>query len=283
MGYVFEGERVPSETELKNREAVFSKAVESGINYLDITTPAEAVVYGKVMKNLGESMYVGYADYRLGFGAEGRRHAGAVLEEIDEGLRRLKVDCIDLLREITVSAGFLSDDEIELIIEAFQTARDQGKVRFLGFSSHRRDFLFHLLEHYSEAIDAVLFPFPFGARMDPKNSLFSLTNKTKVGAICIKPFHGCSLFESKLKSAPIQHLTSDALAQLALRSAMDTPEMNCVLAGMSDLDELENAVQCVPRCPLNPQEREWIESIGSQEFESMLTKDTAWLKEWRLV
>jgi len=276
----FPNDEVPDDA-LKNREGRFAKACELGMNYLDITTPAEALVYGQVMKNLKIKMYVGYSDYLLCMRAKQQRTIAALMKEIDEGLRRLQVDCVDIFREQADTGGNHTDDEIKILVETFQKAHEQGKVKYLGMSSHSRPFLMHVIEIFPE-FSMVIFPFPFGAKLDPKNSIFTLAAQKDVGVACVKPFNGGSLFRMGDKPKAIQDLSSDQIAALALRSAIEVKEMTCILPSMSEDSEVVNAARCAIAGPLNKEERELRDLLAPQAT-AMLSPGYAWLRDWQVV
>jgi predicted aldo/keto reductase-like oxidoreductase len=276
----FDKDIVPDDA-FENRKAAFTRAVELGINYLDLTTPAEALVYGKVMKECGVRMYVGYSDHILCMRNPKQRTVEALMREIDEGLRRLQVDCIDIFREQADMGGRHTDDEVKVLVETFLKAREQGKVKYLGMSSHSRPFLIHVVETFPE-FTQVIFPFPFGANLDPKKSLFKVAAKNDVGISCIKPFNGGSLFRMKNQSPEVEALEGNALASLSLRTAVSIEEMTCVLPGMTTPAEVENAARCATAPPLGDNEQELIKKMGRQ-VASALPRSYRWLRQWETV
>lgn len=275
---VFKDDKLPPDA-LKNREAAFAKAVECGINYLDITTPAEAAIYGQAMKNLGVKMYVGYSDHILCMRNKDNRNVPALMKEIDEGLRRLQVDCIDIFREQADMGGRHTDDEMKVLVETFMKAREQGKVKHLGVSSHNREFLTHVVETFPE-FEMVIFPFPFGSKIDPKKSLFKEAAKRDVGIACIKPFHGGSLFRTEIKE--YKEMSDHKLAALALRATQEIKEMTCILPGLTLPGEVENAVTCTTAPPLSQHERDLLGLVGMSGY-AHLPRGYKWLRDWETV
>jgi predicted aldo/keto reductase-like oxidoreductase len=275
---IFQDDKLPPEA-LANREAAFAQAVECGINYLDITTPAEAAIYGQAMKNLGVKMHVGYSDHILCMRNPDNRNVDALMREIDEGLRRLQVGCIEIFREQADMGGRNTDDEVKVLIETFLKAREQGKVKHLGVSSHSRPWLIHIVETFPE-IEMVIFPFPFGARLDPRKSLFKVAGKNDVGIACIKPFNGGSLFRTRVEDA--QKLSQDELAALVLRRTQEVEEMTCILPGMTLPSEVVNASRCAKAPGLSDEERQILEEMGGQAY-AALPDCYAWLRDWATV
>src|SRR5438270_7817206 len=94
------------------------------------------------------------------------RGAGLALKMLDESLRRLQTDRLDLWQ--VHGMGFDNDPELAYakggVIEALDQAKQQGKVRFVGFTGHK-DPLFHLrMLELGYAFDTVQMPLnPFDA------------------------------------------------------------------------------------------------------------------------
>ncbi|MBM3476450.1 MAG: hypothetical protein FJX75_24525, partial [Armatimonadetes bacterium] len=143
----FPGDVPPPDVQ-RDREDVVGRAIDLGVNYVDITTPAEATVYGTVLKALGERMYIGYSDYILCIRNPANRTPDKIMLEIDEGLRRLKMDCMDIFRPQALTDGNHTDDEIKVVIETAMKAKEQGKIRHLGMSSHSREFHMRVMEKF---------------------------------------------------------------------------------------------------------------------------------------
>jgi predicted aldo/keto reductase-like oxidoreductase len=111
-----------------------------------------------------------------------------------ENYRLLKTDWIDIFQFHNVS----NQEALQQILasqgayEAVAKARDAGKIRFIGISSHSiqtameavKTGLFHTLQ----------FPFNF-IENDPANELFPFALQKNVGIIGMKPFGG-GLLES---------------------------------------------------------------------------------------
>ncbi|MHC4489850.1 MAG: hypothetical protein ACYSW7_11870, partial [Planctomycetota bacterium] len=61
----FANDEVPGDV-AKNRSEVISACIDTGINYLDITTAAECLSYGVALKGRRDKMYVGADIHNLG-------------------------------------------------------------------------------------------------------------------------------------------------------------------------------------------------------------------------
>ena len=130
-----------------------SQAIDRGINYFDV-----APTYGNAEERLGPAL----APYRrsvfLACKTHERTARGARLE-LHRSLERLQTDRFDLYQLHAIST--LGEVEQVLApggaIEALIDARQQGLIRFIGFSAHSDDAAVALLERFP--FDTILFPF----------------------------------------------------------------------------------------------------------------------------
>ena len=123
-----------------------------------------------------------------------QRDANGAAAHIDTSLKQLKTDWIDIYQFHNVS----NQEALQQILapqgayEAACKARDAGKIRFIGISSHSiqtalealKTGLFHTLQ----------FPFNF-IENDPASELFPFARQNEVGIIGMKPLGG-GLLES---------------------------------------------------------------------------------------
>jgi len=130
------------------------ECLDCGLNYFDV-----APFYGD-----------GEAEEKVGIALEPvrrkvflasktlQRDAAGARSELECSLRRLRTDHVDLYQFHAVTTV----KEVERILaeggaaEAFVKAREEGKVRFLGFSAHSVEAALALLEQFP--VDSVLFP-----------------------------------------------------------------------------------------------------------------------------
>jgi aryl-alcohol dehydrogenase-like predicted oxidoreductase len=136
---------------------IVAEALQRGINYFDVSP-----FYGD-----------GEAEQKMGIALESHRDriflacktmersAKGAQFELERSLDRLRTDHFDLYQFHT-----LSDlDEVEEIfapggaMEAFQRARKQGKIRYIGFSAHSVEAALAMLDRFQ--FDSILFPVNF--------------------------------------------------------------------------------------------------------------------------
>jgi len=146
---------IPTERECKN---VVHAAIDAGITFLD-----NAWEYhdGKSEVRLGKAL-VGRRDevFLMTKVCTHGRDARVAMRMLDDSLRRLKTDYLDLWQVHEVA--FYNDPELHFarggVIEALDKAKRQGKVRFVGFTGHKDPALHLRMLSYDYPFDTVQMP-----------------------------------------------------------------------------------------------------------------------------
>jgi len=131
------------------------EAIDHGINYFDV-----APAYGNAEEMLGPALEPYRKDVFLACKTGERDKAGS-RRELEQSLKYLRTDHFDLyqLHAVTtledVDTIFGKDGAMETFVEA----REEGKVRYLGFSAHSVEAAMALMERFD--FDTILFPFNF--------------------------------------------------------------------------------------------------------------------------
>ena len=126
------------------REAVriIRSALDRGINFLDNSWDYNK---GESEKRVGAAVKGGYREKAFVMTKVDGRSRKEAARQIDESLKRLGVDHIDLLQHHEI----IRFDDADRIfargsaMEAFLAARKAGKIRFIGFTGHKHP-LIHL-------------------------------------------------------------------------------------------------------------------------------------------
>jgi predicted aldo/keto reductase-like oxidoreductase len=307
----FANEEVPKDV-AKNRTDVVSACIDSGINYLDITTAAECLCYGEALKGRREKMYVGADIHNLGPRGSNRCNVKDQTFNVETCLRLLKTDYLDIWRPQAKMAGQLgtdqlnTDEEVESLIETFQKLRKAGKVRHLGMSSHCRPWLEHVLNKYPE-FEMIIFPCSARTRSkgdvptndnvaevnpghgsDQTQSIFKTVMERDVGIVTIKPFFGGSLFKSYGKvKFPVMGVGSKSendLARLTLQCILANPAITATVPGISTPYEAENAARASYTRPLGMTvaDEQWLMKITDRQW-AHLPQEYEWLRDWEIV
>jgi len=229
----------------RNRNQVWTKCAELGINYYDITTAGEAAIYGRCAKQTGIKLHIGYSDHILCIRNPRNRTVEKMMVEIDAGLRRLMVDCMFLWRPQALMGGGHTKAELDRVLETYHKAHKAGKVQYLGMSAHSHDFVRQVIEQYGEHYHAFVFMYTVSNEPKRSGSMFETLGKKDVGAIGLKPFHGNSYFARAIKEARKKGTKPDLnkLALDGLKKILEVPQMTCTIPGMTTVDEVENNVK----------------------------------------
>jgi aryl-alcohol dehydrogenase-like predicted oxidoreductase len=257
------------------RRDVVSRCLDVGINFIDSTGSGELLRDIRALGERRDKVYLALSET----GREPRnpdfRTARKLLGTLDESLKNAKLEHTDLWR-ITVyePGGRHTFDESCEVADALQTAKKQGKARFVGISSHDRRWFKFMIETFPQ-IEVILFPFTTMTKAAPKDSLFDALKKCDVGAFGIKPFAGGSLFVGEKEE-------DYKRARLAIRYILHT---NTVLPipGINSVAEVDNAAKAVAeRRELDLKEKAEIQSVSKQAW-AKLPSHYEWLKDWEYV
>ncbi len=133
---------------------IVSEVVERGVNYFDV---APSYGDGEAEEKLGNALAAYRKNVFLACKCERRDGEGA-RQQLETSLKRLQTDHVDLYQFHAVS----SQKDVDQILapngagEMFRKARQEGKIRHLGFSAHNADAALRLMDQYE--MDSILFP-----------------------------------------------------------------------------------------------------------------------------
>lgn len=140
--------------EQPDADAIVAEAVEGGVNYFDV---APDYGDGEAEEKLGPALEPFREAVFLACKTS-RRDAEGAAEDLERSLRRLRTERLDLYQFHAVK----SHEQVQRILgpggaaETFVRAREQGKVRYLGFSAHTEEAALLLMDVMEFA--SVLFP-----------------------------------------------------------------------------------------------------------------------------
>jgi aryl-alcohol dehydrogenase-like predicted oxidoreductase len=135
------------------KHVVATAIEERGVTYFDV-----APSYGNAEARLGPALEPYRSSVFLAC-KTGKRTADEAEKELTRSLQRLRTDHFDLYQ----LHGVTKLEEVEQILgpggalETLVRAREQGRVRYLGFSAHSEEAALALLDAF--AFDSILFPF----------------------------------------------------------------------------------------------------------------------------
>jgi predicted aldo/keto reductase-like oxidoreductase len=301
----FANDQVPPDV-AKNRSEVISTCIDTGINYLDITTAAECLSYGVALKGRRDKMYVGADIHNLGPRNSKFCNVKSHTHNVDTCLRMLQTDYLDIWRPQAKMDGSNTDFEIETVIETFQKLHKAGKVRHLGMSSHSRPWFEHIIGKYS-VFEMLVFPCSAKTKVkgkpltkdnveevnpghgsDQTQSIFKKVVEKDVGVVTIKPYFGGSLFKSCGKDKfPVMGVGSkeeNDMARLTLQCILTNKAITAAVPGLSTIYEVENAARAsyTRLLGVTAAEKEWLMRITDERWAN-LPQEYTWLRDWEVV
>ncbi len=302
----FAKDEVPAEV-ARHRTEVVSACIDAGINYLDITTAAECLAYGVALKGRRQKMIIGADDHLLCPRNPANRTVKAQVHNVEECLRRLKTDYLDIWRVQARQAGGHSDNEVAVWIEAFQKVHKAGKARHFGISTHTRPWIQHVLETFPE-VEMVIFPctartrqkgaplraanveegrMPQAWTSDLSTSIFHTVRAKNVGLVTIKPFIGGQLFPPLGKEGPAPgagNKQENDLARLTLQCILANEAITATVPGLDTVHQVENAARASYKRPLGmtPAEQQWLARVTQEQWNN-LPEHYQWLRDGEVV
>jgi len=166
--------------------AALHDAFERGVNYFDV---APNYGNGDAEIKMGSGLQgIDRSKYFLACKTHKRDKAGAQME-LERSLKRLKTDHFDLyqlyhlVRPSEVKEVFGPEGAMEVILKA----RDEGKVKYIGFSAHTTKSAIDAMKTFK--FDTVMFPINF-VEFYTRNfgtEVLALANEQGAGVLAIKP------------------------------------------------------------------------------------------------
>ena len=266
----------------QNRYDVISRCIDVGINYVDACWEGEVRVYAKALKGRRDKFYLAMCHGSHGPRYENWRTTEKLLQGLDELLMQTKLDYADLWRITCMETGgkHTFDTACE-IVNALEKAKEDGKARFVGFSTHDRRWIKFMIEYFPQ-IDVVIFPYHALTKTMPKDSVFDAIEKCDVGAFGIKPFASNSMFSGTSAPGNPFEEEDDRKARLAIRYILCNPHI-VPIPGLISAHQIDNVAKAVmERRQLDVTEAEQLRNAMNETW-AKLPANYQWLKNWEYV
>ncbi|HMH56169.1 MAG TPA: aldo/keto reductase [Gemmatimonadales bacterium] len=223
-------------------------AIDRGVTFLDNSWD---YYDGQSELRMGKALRDGYRQRAFLMTKIDGRDKPTAARQIDESLRRLQTDHVDLLQHHEVirieDAGriFTAGGAMEAVLEA----KRAGKVRYIGFTGHKSPEI-----HLKTLATAASQQFYFDTVQMPLNvmdahyqsfekKVLPLLVKQEVGVLGMKPMGDAVILESKT-ATPIE----------CLHYAMNLPT-SVVITGCDSMERLEQALSAAGSFrPMSPRE-----------------------------
>ena len=212
-------------------EAVARLAVERGVTYID-TAPdyvdaGSELAIGAALRGQRDKVFLATKFCRTNGHLPGGSSVQAYMDAVDASLTRLQTDHVDL-------AHVHACDDVERLLdpnlhEAFDRLKEQGKVRFLGVSTHTPN----LIEVANTAIDSdrfdvLMLAYHHGA-WPQLNAVIDRAASKDIGVVAMKTLKGAchhKLLESRAEA--------DSFTQAAFKWVLSNPSVSCLVISMNE-------------------------------------------------
>lgn len=257
------------EIDYEKAKAIIDRAMRAGINYYDTAyiyhMGKSEVFLGEALKNYPrDSFYVAdkynlqaQPDYALQF---------------SEQLRRLGMDRIDFYLLHGIQDSFADEILTNGCIPYFDTKKQEGKIRYLGFSFHGSpQVLREMVKVYPwdfVQIQLNYYDWYFGEA----EALYKILEEAHIPIMVMEPVHGGMLADLHPDAAAVlKELDLDrSQASWAMRWVMGLPQIQVVLSGMSDPEQLsDNLSTFGEACPLTEKEQNALRRAAQLQYASV--------------
>jgi aryl-alcohol dehydrogenase-like predicted oxidoreductase len=230
-------------------------AIDRGVNFMDNSWDYQS---GESERRMGKALLDGYRERAFLMTKIDGRTKKEAAKQLDESLRRLRVDCIDLVQHHEV---IRYEDPHRIFDEeganaALLEAREAGKLRYIGFTGHKDPHIhLHMLEVATKN------GFKFDTAQMPLNVMDAHYRsfeklvvpelvKQKIGVLGMKALANGILLKSNT-ATPIE----------CLHYALNLPT-SVVITGIDSMEILDQAFEAVRT----------FHPLGLQELEALLAK-----------
>ena len=215
--------------------SVIERGADIGITYFDT---ARGYQHGNNERMVGAALRRKRKDLVLSSKSDGH-DKNSLLSDLDTSLRELGTDYLDIwfLHE----RDRISDVSDEMF-ETQQLARQQGKIRFTGVSTHRaKDLIPFLVKR--NAVDVVLTTYNF--TMDKgMTDVLGQASDAGMGVVAMKVMAG-GFRPGNPRRAFYPQLAKNGALLAALKWVLKNPKVNTTIPSMTDMDQLEENLKAM--------------------------------------
>lgn len=240
-----------------DNETVVKAAIEAGITHFDTAHHYQRgkneEMLGELFSNydrdsiiigtkvLPEDYYVNQKYEKLGETSTKEKF----LERLETSLQRLKMEYVDILYLHAIRS--YDDTLFDPMLEALKKAKEQGKARFIGVSTHRHEEEVIQAAIDSEVYDVVLTGINFNrSNKDKIVEKIALANEKGIGIIAMKTMAGS--FWDKERTKPIN-------CKAALKWVLKDKNIHTSIPAMVSFNQLEENLSVMENLEMTEEEK----------------------------
>jgi predicted aldo/keto reductase-like oxidoreductase len=221
---------------------VLRYAYDLGVNYFDtaesyLQTKSETFI-GEALKDVREKLII---TTKHGYGGRNPISKDSIFQRIEASLKRMQTDYIDVAMAHGVDNLEMLDNEE--LLSAYGQLKQEGKIRFTGFSTHNaKQTLVQALDRDFAQVVLAIYNHQEGPEIEP---LIADARKKGIGVVAMKIFAGGR--QGNLK----EFVSKDAsYPQAAIRWVLSNPNIDTCIPTMSSYSHVEEYVAASAQ-PLN--------------------------------
>ena len=245
-------------------EKMLDLAITSGVNYIDTAYPyhngdSEPFV-GKVLAKYPRNSY--FLATKLPMWKIEKEED--VEEKFNEQLARLDKEYVDFYLLHSMNKGAFDKVKEFKIVEKLEKFRQEGKIRYIGFSFHDSYEVFEELVKYYDC-DFCQIQLNY---MDTKEQAgmkgYKLTEELGIPLVIMEPIKGGTLanLPKDVEGILKEELPEASVASWALRWVGSLDNIKVILSGMSTMEQVEDNLKTFNNfCKLNEKEYDCIDKV----------------------
>ncbi len=229
-------------------------AYEKGIKLFDTANGYQngnnETMLGNILKDYPRDSFFLATKVKPVTDKEGRPNNETTVEDFmkkfDTSLSRLKMDYVDILYVHSVSHPDML--EFKPILKTIKKLKKEGRIRFVGFSTHSNEAKVINAAAETDNWDVILTAYNFmQTYIDDLKNAISKASKAGIGIVAMKTMAGGGFFD-KEKTKPIN-------TTAALKWALSNPDIHTTIPGMTEFDQLDLNVKILSNITLTDQEK----------------------------
>jgi len=227
-------------------EAVHKAMDEHGINYFywDRRRPVMARALREIAGTRRADMFIAVQSYdHLGFWLKG---------SVERALKKLGIDYADIL-----FLGWLNSMPWDSVMNAALRLKESGKVRFLGFTGHNREFHGQMARSADSPFDVQMVRYN-AAHRGAESDVFDGLPENRPGITTYTATRWGKLLDPKKMPAGESPLTPSE----CYRFVLSNPTVDLCLLGPKSMDEFDQGIKALVEGPLSDNDMERVRRIG---------------------